>query len=415
MAAYADQRRLKFLFYLAPYTREPIWKGRLYWWAPFVRLCEDLSFDYYFLTNECLSDSVNALNFDKRKFVFTSGTEYSFLSGDWAYRLHNGLPLGNRGDLEESVRSALPSGFDPDVIFCADIDRFFETLFPSAVCIYNEVGLYSRRPAPATLFFDPLGYFSNSLMAQIAMADAVADQLTEACQLAPILREAIVQRLSLEIAKSAEERPRQPHGHDNHVRLFPIQKLSHWYIRSETTLRTIEDTIGAAMEGIPSGGTLWVSGMPGRLSPAQEQDLQRFGSDRLVFASNTDKSAPSTQARIPQCDDVWTINSTVGLQGVLFGKRLITPTGSMLRGLASETWDGSACTETGLPQSQIDRRLAWLLSRYHLPFRTWKRPEIAQRYIQLCYLLKHGLISLEGFFATPFAPIDQIAADYRAR
>lgn len=57
--------------------------------------------------------------------------------------------------LGEVVKRHLPDSYRPDVVFAFSAAPFFKEIYPEAVLLYHEYGMFSREPYPETWYFDP--------------------------------------------------------------------------------------------------------------------------------------------------------------------------------------------------------------------------------------------------------------------
>lgn len=93
------------------------------------------------------------------------------------------------------AKKALGGEYRPDVVISFSASPFFRDIYPSALLLYHEYGMLSRRPYPETFFFDPCGTTSRNFVAvhtaQINAVPAERPFLDELCRYRAAIRGAL--------------------------------------------------------------------------------------------------------------------------------------------------------------------------------------------------------------------------------
>ena len=262
------------------------------------------------------------------------------------------------------IIAKLGADYIPDLIISFSPSPFFNKIYPDALMLYHEYGVFSRAPYPETYFFDPFGQTSRNFVAtysrQInairAESDGYAKELGAFRQKILLHLKSIrgISRYFDKLRKHFRRLVLVPLGadyfYDARVN-FPYQSQ---FEMVEHILDTVDSDTGVVLTQHPSCPALSSSTVEALKSTHTNLVNEGFYAHVENFS----------QIAIVYCDVCVTQNSTVAYQAAFLGKRLVT-IGGFCDGIA----DGCSVCDLArvfdAPPTNRDNFFVWVI-RHHI-------------------------------------------------
>ncbi len=276
---------------------------------------------------------------------------------------HGGWPEAAVRAHGERVRERL-GGFTPDAIVTWTPADHLRAVFPEALILHTENGIFSREPYPAFQFFDPQGLYGRSLLA--THADA--------------LRARVPSKEERAWLAAFRARVREHHASDSpfhslvadlrgryrRVALLPLQFAGEAGFELNAPFRNQGEFLWHVLERLPDDVALLVTEHPiahwvGDVIDEETREYLAAAAPQARFIPLT-AALHGGQVLLHHCDAVISVSSSLGLQALAFDRLLVSPGTSHLRAWAHS--DDPARAGDEVPASEFDGVLAWLLQHY---------------------------------------------------
>lgn len=307
------------------------------------------------------------------------------------------------------LRAAL-EGFVPDVVLTLSPSPQVRAAFPEALVLSTETAAYSRAPFPSCIFFDPLGMWDRSLLAVHARALAErAEDAEDAALLADFERRfgayfrATTPYAELEAELRAQYR---------RIAFLPLQFGGEPGFDTNAPFANQGEYVFHVLERLPPETAViavehptahWLGDV---LDEETRAYLARAHPEFRLVDFRTAESAG--QYLVHHADYVIAVSTSLALQGLVFGKPLVSIGTSHLGPYA--TFEGlAAVPRTGdlpAPSAGVRRALAWMLRHYFVPLELTRDPKWLLPFLKRCHA-RRGLSGPEFF--DPVLPTAELA------
>lgn len=365
---------MRCLLYLEPFIerQSPSWKtGWLDFAAIFKNSLSGVGTDFRVLLGEALQEAAQDRGIsgdatfiaNYQPLIEKAGRDYLDITSRWYFG-----ELGAVRDVFSEYLKRLLGAWKPDVILSFSPVPFLQRLFPEARVLHVEVGIFSRKPFPLTLYFDPCGMFKDSLLCRqsdrILAFRASQEELAFVDKLRHIYIEQGVSRL---LPRAREIYGARLSGFRKKV-LLPLQFSGYYAFDANCRFGSQFDYLQEVLEKVPQDIAVVVTEHPD--NPSVTDDVARYLARKyphFVWSAQGRDIYASSQVLMLMCDAVITVSSAVGIQALLYerpvisiGNSYVTPfaDGHCLSNVVDVLNDGY--------KSERSHVLYWLLSRYYV-------------------------------------------------
>lgn len=269
--------------------------------------------------------------------------------------------------------------FDPDLIVVwENTSVHLQQAFPDAKILHLMPGFLSRLPYPELVYFDTQGLFKQSRLytesesilaaAPTSYSRGLAGEIRQRCE--PFF--AGMDLISAEVDELASQ------GSFRGIALLPMQYSRHYNFRVDTPYQSQAEYLLDVVAKVSSEQglliTQYVSGgiSDASLSPEFLAGLHRKHPN-VLFNPKFDELDNISQFLLPFADSVITCSSSLGLQGILYGKPINVVQDTFLARIAS----GAQESET-----QRSNLLAHLLGRASVHWKRLLEPQFLSRFLE---------------------------------
>ena len=251
----------------------------------------------------------------------------------------------------------------PDVVISFSPSPFFRDIYPDAVLLYHELGIFSRSPYPETYYFDPFGATSRNFASLFAgEINAVAPEPCFRDELVDFRREITSALISNVIIAGYFSNLRNKFGK---LLLVPLGYEGFADGRINFPYQTQLEFVEHILDVVDAGTAVLLTQHPGRRALADDAIAalkvlhpnllnERFYCDVASFS----------QVAMAYCDACITQSSTLAYQAAFLGKHLVT-VGGFCAGIA----DGHSVVDLaniyGKPPINRDNFFVWVI-RHHI-------------------------------------------------
>jgi predicted HAD superfamily hydrolase len=200
---------------------------------------------------------------------------------------------------------------------------FLEEMYPDALIVHQMPGAFSRAPFPATVTFDVEGLYRDGALHKFSRDIIKADSLGNSLVLDGYKSniQEMYQKLPPIFKKEINRE-----GFDT-LALLPLQVSSHYAFQADTPYASQMDYLLDVLANTPKKTglitTQYVSPKIADtiLTPESYKSLKPHW-ENLIYSSEFDKVANISQHILPQADIVITSSSSVGIQAMLWSKKV---------------------------------------------------------------------------------------------
>lgn len=320
---------MKILFFVEPLIEmgRPYWKD--YWaniYGKIIRTLEKSTntFEYCMAFNEPISqkfehrDNVKEVVFTQEELLAFPGKNYLDLSIDWYKGTFSQEQLDYCTDLVKNKFG----DFSPDVVFTLTPVPYIKQAFPAALILHMEVSLFSRPPYPLSYQLDPCGvYFHSFLIRNKKQLQQYKIDSRQRQQLETFKKE--VQRLFSETCPFKETMLGEKNKFD-YLILLPLQLSGTYAFDALCEFRSQYDFLDHVLRNVPQNIGVVVTTHPEY--DILERDTIRYLSSKyphFIYHEEFKEYTTISQYLIAYVDAVVTVGSSVGLQTLIWDKKLI--------------------------------------------------------------------------------------------
>ena len=320
---------MRLLFFVEPLIEmgRPYWKD--YWaniYGKIIRTLEKSTntFEYCMAFNEPISqkfehrDNVKEVVFTQEELLAFPGKNYLDLSIDWYKGTFSQEQLDYCTDLVKNKFG----DFSPDVVFTLTPVPYIKQAFPAALILHMEVSLFSRPPYPLSYQLDPCGvYFHSFLIRNKKQLQQYKIDSRQRQQLETFKKE--VQRLFSETCPFKETMLGEKNKFD-YLILVPLQLSGTYAFDALCEFRSQYDFLDHVLRNVPQNIGVVVTTHPEY--DILERDTIRYLSSKyphFIYHEEFKEYTTISQYLIAYVDAVVTVGSSVGLQTLIWDKKLI--------------------------------------------------------------------------------------------
>ncbi|WP_368031183.1 hypothetical protein [Arcobacter sp. s6] len=361
---------MKILFYVEPLIEQdkPYWKDG--WINVFCKKIintlnqNDNTYNFLIMTNEAL---VKKVNFDIQIVQLTQKellspfdtTNYLDVTTAWHLETYSSYQLE---DYKTLMLEKL-NGFIPDIIITFSPVPFFKYMFKSTLILHHEYSIFSRLPYPQSWFLDPIGMHSNSFLNkfqdEIKVINLSENQMKLINNFKQSCQNILFQKSPFK--NIFDEKRKQ----FDYLILLPLQFSRYFAFDDLVRFKSQYEYCVYILDNVPSNIGVVVNSHP--LHPIlslESVEFLKIKYSNFIYEDDFNTIEASGQFILPFVDAVITVSSSVGLQTLLFDKKLITLSDKTFSFIADATNIDNI--EKVLESENIDKNsfLYFILTRY---------------------------------------------------
>ena len=365
------------LFYIEPMAtfHRPLF--HLPWWTFAYRKMQSLdndpfrNYSFRVITSKAIKENIpewslnsdiQILDVDSEMLLTHFGRDYLKASLAW----YHGTFTQEQISFSASLIKKTLNHWQPDLIISYSPAPFLQKAYPQALTLYSEYGMTSRPPFPESFYFDPFGYYKYSYLRRYT-------DLIDATQFTEQDYEALKEYRDFFISLIEQQNPFKPiienlRHRFSHLILVPLQASQNYWFDGNCEFVSQIDMIEHILKETPQNiGVIFVP----------HPDFPVFTSDTLkylrgcyphfIYSEEFEEFGSASQYLIRHVDAVASVSSMVGLQALIWQKKLIALGDSQLNFVADATSLDSINQLIENKTNDKDSILLWLLSRYYVP------------------------------------------------
>ncbi len=300
------------------------------------------------------------------------------------------------------VAAAL-NGFKPDIIVAWVPTPFLRALFPDALILHRESGLFTRAPYPLTYYLDPCGLHQASWPARFAAQSRHPEAL------------AAIEPLR---AYYTDLFPAIDPYTDLAEQLAPFRKTilvatqvcGHFSFDAACAYRSPFHLALDVLNHAPADCAVLLGQHP-NTAPLRDDEVAWLRERFPNFIHRPDFLGREgvSQHLLPYADALATVSSTLGWQSTFLGKPLIALGKSQLNRFAQAETSKSIPALLQAPPADTRAEAAWLVFHYCIPARLFEQPGWLDAYLsgRLEHWRQRGA---DGYYDQPYAAPNDTAA-----
>jgi len=402
---------MNILFYLEPLIiqNNPYLYGA---WIPlWIRLVKSLNktgeMHFKMITGNALSSIIHDLEYPNNLEVIPVPFEevvekFNFSSMEASLAWYHSTYTQEQLDYTTQLFKNKLAGWVPDLIISSSHVPFLKNIYPQVLVTYFEGGMTSRPPFSSSWYLDPIGLYRYSFLAKFSKEINDLHITKEEQELLERYRKFFVSLINskhilMDFAQKFRKKFR-------YIILLPLQPQGFWFqgncdfpIEIEFVhkiLSSIDTDIGVVVTPHPS-------------NPWFTKDIVKYFEDKFpnfLYSPEILNISSASQYLLEHVDAVLSVSSMVGLQALIWKKRLFSIGETHLK-VGADYCFKSDLSDIGelsnlLEKPKIDRDnvLFWLLTRFYVPEFYFFTSEWLINFIQI--LMKSyisGNISTETF------------------
>ena len=232
-------------------------------------------------------------------------------------------------------------GFEPDIVisFLSPVP-FMEELFPNALILYTEFGIFSRAPLPRTFYFDAFGMFGENFMSRYTKELNALELTPKKSEYVSKLRSDYINNV-FNPYDPFKEYDFKDNGRFSHTVLLPLQFSNYFGFDSHTEfasqfdfLTYVMDTIDPTIGVIVTEHSTWE-----RAITEHNVEYLKRRYPNIIIDPVFEQYNNASQFLLQHVDGVISVSSSVGLQALLWDKPVFALGSAHLHAI-------SDCTET---------------------------------------------------------------------
>ncbi|MCT7631152.1 hypothetical protein N5U06_10490, partial [Aliarcobacter butzleri] len=363
---------MKILFYVEPLIEQdkPYWKDG--WTGVF---CEKIvstleqsknNYEFIIMTNEAIAQKVNIdtpiIQLTQKELLTPfNTTNYMDVTTAW----HNGTYTTQHLEDYKNLMLEKLDGFTPDIIITFSPVPFFKRMFKDTLILHHEYSIFSRLPYPESWFFDPIGMHSNLFLNKfrneiksIVLSENQIRLINDFKQLCQNILS------SKSPFKAIFEKKRKQF---DYLVLLPLQFSRYFSFDDLVPFKSQYEYCVYVLDNVPSNIGIVVNTHPEYPVISKEAvEFLKTKYSNFIYEEDFNTIYASGQFILPFVDAVITVSSSIGLQTLLFDKKLITLSDKTFSFIANDTNVNNI--ENVLKSDNInkDAFLYFILTRYSL-------------------------------------------------
>ncbi len=304
------------------------------------------------------------------------------------------------------IISACLESFEPEIIITWTPAPFLKKLFPDALILHKESGLFQRAPFPSTFFLDPLGGYKRSIIPHVV-------ENLKTRKLPPIYLETLERLRTHFCGWTLETSPFKDiidpyRAQFKYLLLLPLQYNGYFTFDGVSKFRTQLELAEYVLESVSENvGVIITRHTYSSFSELEEEYVINKFKNAIFIAESNHYKNPS-DLMIPYVDGVATVTSTTGLKALFWKKKLISLCDPYLGWVddATDLSNSDALFSTPY-DAEKDKFLAWFILCYSLPqhyngSKNWTY-QLFERILE-----KYREVGPEKLFDKPFCDINRL-------
>ena len=363
---------MKILFYVEPLIEQdkPYWKD--VWISVF---CRDIintlnqsknNYEFIIMTNEAIAQKVNIdtpiIELTQKELLEPfNTTNYMDVTTAW----HNETYAAEHLEDYKNLMLEKLGGFIPDIIITFSPVPFFKNMFKDTLILHHEYSIFSRLPYPHSWFLDPVGMHSNLFLNKFAneiKSNVLSENQTSLVNDFKQLCQNILSSKSPFKAIFEEKRKQF-----DHLVLLPLQFSRYFSFDDLVHFKSQYEYCVYILDNVPSNIGVVVNTHPDYPVISKEAvEFLKTKYSNFIYEEDFNTIYASGQFILPFVDAVITVSSSIGLQTLLFDKKLITLSDKTFSFIADDTNVNNI--ENVLKSDNINKDvfLYFILTRYSL-------------------------------------------------
>ncbi len=395
---------MRILFYIEPLIEKnmPNWKDG--WFSTFVNdiintLQENTMHKYDFRI--MLNEPLHLLHSDlhkKNQIVLTQKelfepfpkyTNYLDISLKWFQNTYSQDELRYYEDLMITKLD----NFVPDICISFTPIPFLKNAFKEALILYHEFAMFSRAPYPATWFFDPINVGSGGGCAYVSSYQKAINSIELTLE-----QENLVKIFKMEVQKLISvKNPFKKHINEykskfDYLVLLPLQDSGYYQFEAYTGYKSQYEYLIDVLENIPDNIGVIVTTHPEyNILTEQVKEYLQKKYKNFINSNNFEKYYASSQFLIEYVDAVIVVSTSVGLNTLIWDKKLISLGKNFLDFMSdSNTLEniGNVIQQKNKNKEQF---LFWICTRYAIPENYLKSSEWLTSFLEKSFLKRNKI------------------------
>ena len=404
---------MNYLFYLEPLIIQDnpyLYCGWLPIWSQLIRTLnrnDGCDIQYKLITSQAVYSVISQFNIPDDVQVIPIHLEgvvekFNFSSMEASLAWYHGTYSNEQMDHTARLFARELKGWVPDVIITSSHVPFLKKNYPNATVLHFEGGMTSRPPFPPSWYLDPVGLYKYCFLAKNSV-EIIKEPVN------PSARELLKKYQNFFVSLIASKGMFSQFAESfkdkfSHIILLPLQTDGFWFqgncdFSSEfqfvhKLLSTIDPNIGVVVTPHPSNP--WFT----------NEIVQYFESKfpNFLYSPEVLHVSSASQYLLEHVDAVLSVTSMVGLQALLWKKKLFSIGETQLRVGADYCFKPDLSDIVKLPRllqkpaTNRDNVLFWLLTRFYVPEHYFLDPSWLLSYItRMVQANQTGSISVDTF------------------
>lgn len=253
-----------------------------------------------------------------------------------------------------------------DIIITWTQVPFFKVMYPDACIFHMEYSIFSRMPFPETMYLDPCGLYENNFLNRFKCSIENIHLGTNDKQLLTQLRQMCIE--SFEYSNIFLDDFIALRKKYKFLVLLPLQFSQYYGFYCLTNYTNQFDYLTGCLEKIPDDIGVVFTMHPDR--PTLDYDAILYIQKKYnnaIFLENSQKIYAASQWMMPLIDGVITVSSSLGLQTLLFNKKLFAIGHDNMKYIADCSNLDNMYDVLESPMKDKDAFLWFLLTKYAIP------------------------------------------------
>lgn len=365
------------LFYIEPMKtfHRPLF--HLPWWTFAYRKIASLSNDPFHkfsfrvitsgaikeqIKNQDFAEFLEILEIDDEKLLTYFEGDYLKASLAWYHQTYSEEQISYTS---ETIKGLL-GNWKPDIMISYSPAPFLQRAFPLALLLHCEYGMTSRPPFSESFYFDPLGYYQYSYLSRY-------DATIRSVKFTEKDYQALEEYRNFFINLIDQRNPFKPlieelRNRFKHLILVPLQASHNYWFDGNCKFKSQFHMIEWILKNTPQHiGVIFV---PHPDFPVFTQDTLNYLRSRyphFIYNDEFEQFGSVSQYILSSVDAVASVSSMVGLQALIWKKKIIALGESHLNFVADATSLEEIEALLQQPTPNKDNILLWLLSHYYIP------------------------------------------------
>lgn len=358
------------LFYVEPLIERglPYWKDgwALYWGKSMIsRLANE---NCYIAMSDAVAEKYSS-EYGERIVVFSQEEllkpfDGGYMEASSVWYLHSYTK--NQLEYYVQLMKSKFAGIAFDVIITWTQVPFFKAAYPDVCILHMEYSIFSRLPFPETMYLDPCGLYENNFLNKFEQQIRLIKLEDNAKQWLSKLRQACVESFNnnnIFIADFLKLRKKY-----RFLVLLPLQFSQYYAFDCLSNYKNQFDFLVGCLEKIPNDiGVVFTMHpeYPVLDEAAVLYVVKKYSN--AVFLENSRKIYSASQWMMPLVDGVITVSSSLGVQTLLFEKKLFAIGNKNMRYIADSSDLNNMHDVLERPMSNKDVFLWFIITRYAIP------------------------------------------------